>query len=134
MLLAPSGQPAAHIAATRVQNRSLRDNFEDIATQTNHSPEHQALLLALGLAQYQTTHEWPPGPTWHAWFTSPPPEHWIAAYVWHLCWAVGDPENPTHLEAANAALDRNDWPELAAALREYKPNSPLPPETQALFT
>lgn len=96
------------------------------------SPHQQALYLALGLAQYQTTWTWPAGPHWHAWFTAPAPTHWLAAYVWHLCWAVGEPEQPDHLARAVACLDRADEPELVAILREY-PSRPTPPEVLALF-
>lgn len=136
LLLAASGQPAAHIATARVQNRWIQTFFDALVTRATRdaplTPEQHALFLALGLAQYQTTWSWPPGAHWHAWFTAPPPEHWLAAYVWHLCWAAGEPDNPAHQAAASAALDRGDWPELVAELRTYTLSAPSD-EFLALF-
>ena len=84
------------------------------------SPSQHALLLALGLAQFQTTWHWPLSDHWHTWFsTNTPPDDPIAAHVWHLCWLAAEPDNPHHREQANACLDRATWPELAAALREF---------------
>lgn len=140
LFLTTPNQPAFDIAAARIQNRCIHTYFEfliqNTAMRLRHAPvtpEQQAVFLALGLAQYQTTWSWPPGPTWHAWFTAPAPEYWLAAYVWHLCWAVGDPTNPEHLANAEAALDRGDWPELVAELRQFKVIAPPPPEVRALF-
>ncbi len=83
------------------------------------TPSRHAMLLALGLAQYQTTWRWPLGERWHDWFSGSPPEHWLPSYIWHLCWAVGEPDKKlTHVGMAEACLERNDWPELAASLRE----------------
>src|SRR5690606_24704177 len=97
------------------------------------TPERHALLLALGLAQYQTTHEWPDSDHWRSWFaTDTPPEYWLAAYVWHLVRWMDDPANPSHEASAEAALDRGDWPELVEELRKYRIH-PTPPEVRALF-
>jgi hypothetical protein len=136
LLLAPFGQPAAHIVAARIDNRRIHTIFERVVARVAHkaplTPEQHALFLALGLAQYQTTWSWPPGPHWRAWFTAPAPEHWLPAYVWHLCWAIGDPTNPEHQANAAACLDRGDWPELVAELRDL---TVIPPtdDIRALF-
>jgi hypothetical protein len=98
------------------------DAIVEIATDRNDplTPDEHALLLALGLAQFQTTWRWPLSEHWQRWFADDsPPEHWLSAYVWHLCWAVGEPQTPAHLEQARACLERGDWPELVAALREH---------------
>lgn len=47
----------------------------------------------------------------------------------HQCFAVGEPENPSQLEAASACLDRADWPELAEGLRKRQ----LSPTPQTLI-
>ena len=46
--------------------------------------------------------------------TSPPG---LPAYLWHLCWAVGQPDEPRHLERAGAPLDRADFKTLADTIR-----------------
>jgi len=136
LLLTPSGQPAADIAAARVENRWIHTFFDHLVTRATNkaplTPEQQALFLALGLAQYQTTWSWPPGPHWRAWFTAAAPEHWLPAYVWHLCWAIGEPANPEHRARAAACLDRGDWPELVAELRDLDVTVPSD-EVRALF-
>jgi len=120
-------------AEIRLANRSIRDSLVDGShIPRTPTPEQHALILALGLAQYQTTWTWPAGPRWHAYFHAPPPSHWLAAYVWHLCWAVGEPDHPEHLVRAAACLERGDDPELVAELRAY-PVVPTPPEVLALF-
>lgn len=125
--------PAA-LASARGQNFLLHLNFDHIACRyAPPSPDQHALLLALGLAQYQTTHRWPPGAHWQSYFeTDTPPEAWLPAYVWHLCRAL-QTDDPTHFELANACLDRGDWPELVAELRKY-PVVPVPPDILALFS
>lgn len=127
----------AVLAEARVHNRCLNLCFNPLieAATREHplTPEQHALLLALGLAQYQTTHAWPDSDHWREWFaTNTPPEYWLAAYVWHLCRWLDDPENPEHQASAEACLDRGDWPELVAELRKY-PLRPTPPEVLALF-
>lgn len=109
-----------------VQNLWLNlffDAIVELAHTTNEGllpPESHALLLALGLAQFQTTWHWPLSQRWQGWFAEgAPPTHWLCAYVWHLCWAVADPETPKHLERARVCLEQGDWPELVAALREH---------------
>lgn len=122
----------------RIQNRWLNLFFTplvDYATQSRplaSHPDLHALLLTYGLIQYQTTWEWPDCPHWRSWFASDPPTHWLPAHVWHLVRSIQDPQNPTHRQQADAALDRNDWPELAQALRETT-LIPTPPEVLALF-
>ena len=114
----------AHIVGEAyVQNLSINlffDALVEIATSTDGdlSSNRQALLLALGLAQYQTTWRWPVSSHWQRWFGAPP-EHWLSAHVWHLCWAVAEPHDPQHLERAHACLDRGGPPEMVAALREH---------------
>ena len=134
ILLAPSGEPAHLLAEARVQNRWLNlflDSLVDHVSRESLRPQHQALFLALGLAQFQTTWSWPAGPHWSTWFTIAPPDYWLAAYVWHLCWAVGEPTNPEHLAHAEACLERGH-PELVWELRKY-PILPTPPDVFALF-
>jgi predicted MPP superfamily phosphohydrolase/energy-coupling factor transporter ATP-binding protein EcfA2 len=129
---------ATALATLRMQNRWLNLFFTplvDHATKSRPLPTHpdlHALLLTYGLIQYQTTWEWPDCPHWRAWFSSPPPTHWLPAHVYHLIRSIQDPTNPTHREHATAALDRNDWPELAQALRDNT-LVPTPPEILALF-
>ena len=125
--------PAA-LASARNFNLAVHLNFDHIACRyAPPSPDQHALLLALGLAQYQTTHRWPPGAHWQSYFeTDTPPEAWLPAYVWHLCRAL-QTDDPTHFELANACLDRGDWPELVAELRKY-PVVPVPPDILALFS
>jgi UDP-2,3-diacylglucosamine pyrophosphatase LpxH len=106
-----------------VQNLAINlffDGILDLASRTPVSPDRQALLLALGLAQFQTTRRWPLSERWQEWFASPTsPDHWLSAYVWHLCWAAAEPETKSHVEAARECLDSSDWPALADALREH---------------
>ncbi|MFH1468608.1 MAG: NACHT domain-containing protein, partial [Pseudomonadota bacterium] len=128
---------AALLASHRMQNRWLHLFLEPIAAHLGPAaeiPEFHALLLALGLAQYQTTWQWPWGDHWARWFAdgAAPPEHWLPAFFWHACQAVGCPAEPDHLAAAQSCLERADWPELAAELRRYQPR-PTPPEILALF-
>ncbi len=136
LLLTPSGEPAARIAEARVQNHWLNLFLDPLVNYITRSspltPEQHALFLALGLAQFQTTWSWPSGPHWKSWFASDPPEHWLTAYVWHLCWAVGEPANPEHQVRARACLDRGDSPELVDELRKF-PLIATPPEVLALF-
>ncbi len=124
-----AGDEFGHVTGTMfVQNLWLNVFFDPLveyvarevgATPTTLAPEHYALLLALGLAQYQTTWHWPFSKHWHQWFSvRTPPEHWLAAYIWHLCWAVGESGDSTHLKHAEACLSHSDWPDLAAALRK----------------
>lgn len=127
---------SALLVALRLQNQWLFLFFEPLCalvrSRNNNtlSPAAHALLLTLGLAQFQTTWQWPWGDTWASWFaTDTPPEDWRAAFAWHQCQAVGteDPEEvERHLTLARAALDRNDWPELAEELRSRMlyPNTP----------
>lgn len=125
-------------AAIRIENRWLNLFFTplvDYVTTTRplaSHPELHALLLTYGLVQYQTTWEWPDCPYWRSWFSSDPPVHWLPAHVWYLVRSIQDPADPTHRQQADAALDRNDWPELAQALRETTV-IPTPPEILALF-
>jgi hypothetical protein len=116
------------IGTMRVQNRWLHLFFDLLvdhiaretgATPTTLSPGRQAILLVFGLVQFQTTWRWPHGERWPAWFeNADSPAHWLPAYVWHLCKAVGDPGNPDHLASAEACLARSDWAELASTLHE----------------
>ncbi len=139
------GRPAlppddsATLAAARVQNRWLYLFFDPIAAKAPDTPQHQALLIALGLTQYQTTWQWPWGEWWARTFAGDPPAHWLPAYFWHLCWQVGEPDIPTHAERAAAALARGRdpaelgaWPELADALARY-PLQATPTEVLALY-
>jgi hypothetical protein len=129
--------PAAY-ASARVDNLWLNICFDALVdhatTDAPLTPEQHALLLALGLAQFQTTWTWPPGQHWQSWFASnTPPDYWLAAYIWHLCWAIGDPDNTAaHQARATACLDRGDDPEIVADLRKY-PIIPTPPEVSNLF-
>ncbi len=126
------------IAVVRIQNRWINVFFDHLVDYAGHmrpiadTPDLHALLLTYGLIQYQTTWEWPDSHHWHTWFSGPAPEHWLPAHVWHLVRALENPTDPTHLDRADACLDRNDWPALAAALRDnaIKPTSA---ETLALF-
>ncbi|MEX1363154.1 MAG: metallophosphoesterase [Nannocystaceae bacterium] len=122
----------------RSENHWLHLNFtplvehatKDSPLDTN--PDLHALLLTLGLAQYQTTWQWPDCPHWRSWLSTAPPTHWLPAHIFHLIRSIQDPTNPAHREQANAALSRADWPQLADALREYAV-VPTPPEVLALF-
>ncbi len=98
--------------------RQALDNFVEFMGERARMPEYEALLLALGLAAYQTTWRWPHGPWWKRMFSDPlrPPTHWLPECLWHLCWFVDDPTQDEHLVAARAALQRADWPELAALI------------------
>lgn len=126
------------LAILRTENRWLNLFFTPLVEHVTKSrplsehPDLHALLLTYGLIQYQTTWEWPDCPHWRAWFTSDPPAHWLPAHVWHLVRSIQGPADPTHRQQADAALDRNDWPELAQALRETT-LVPTPPEVLALF-
>jgi 3',5'-cyclic AMP phosphodiesterase CpdA/energy-coupling factor transporter ATP-binding protein EcfA2 len=127
----------ATLAAARIHNRWLNiflDPLVDHATRESPlTPGQHALFLALGLAQYQTTHAWPSSRHWQAWFsTDTPPDDWLAAHVWHLCRGVDSPDNAEHFALADACLARGDWPELVAELRKY-PIRPTPPEILALY-
>lgn len=121
----------------RIQNRWIHTFFDkQVALATRHAPltpQQHALLLALGLAQAQTTNAWPDSEHWRSWFSGDPPSDWLCAYLWHLCFAISDPDNRDHITRAEACLDRGDWPELVAELRKY-PVRPLAPEIAALFT
>lgn len=129
---------ASVLAGIRIENRWLNLFFTPLveyATRTRplaSNPDLHALLLTYGLIQYQTTWEWPDCPHWRSWLSSDPPAHWLPAHVFHLVRSIQDPTNPTHRALADAALDRNDWPELAQALRETT-LVPTPPEVLALF-
>ncbi len=125
------------LVGIRVENCWINLIFDFLVKQLTADrpldPQRHALLLALGLAQYQTTHAWPDSDHWRSWFaTDTPPEYWLAAYVWHLCRGIADPANPEHFTRAEACLERGDWPELVAELRKY-PIRPTPPEVLALF-
>lgn len=128
----------AALVTVRTENRWLNLFFTPLveyATRTHPLPTNpnlHALLLTYGLIQYQTTWEWPDCPHWRSWLSSDPPAHWLPAHVFHLIRSIQDPTNPTHRALADAALDRNDWPELAQALRETT-LVPTPPEVLALF-
>jgi len=129
---------ATFLALARVQNRWLNLMFTPLVDYTlTHGPladhpDRHALLLTYGLIQYQTTWEWPDCPHWRTWMSSPPPEHWLSAHVWHLIRSIQDPDDPTHRARATEALDRNDWPEVAQALRDNT-LVPATPEHLALF-
>lgn len=132
-------EEAAYLATARMQNRWLYLFFDHLAQHAPDSPEHQALLIALGLAQYQTTGMWPWGAWWHQTFAGEAPTHWLPAAMWHMCFAVGEPDNPTHEAAVDAAFARGAdpnnpeaWPELAEALRQHRLHA-TPPEVLALY-
>lgn len=118
------GPRSVEIAEMFVHNLWINLFFDAIVANAQSdgtlSPSQHALLLALGLAQFQTTWHWPLSDHWHTWFaTNTPPNDPIAAHVWHLCWLAAEPDNPHHREQANACLDRATWPELAAELRKF---------------
>lgn len=132
-------EEAAYLATARIHNRWLYLLFDHLARQAPRSSEHQALLIALGLAQYQTTGMWPWGAWWHQTFAGEAPAHWLPAAMWHMCFAVGEPDNPAHEAAVDAAFahgaDPNNpeaWPELAEALRQHRLHA-TPPEVLALY-
>ncbi len=112
-----------HRIRHRLDNLFIHDFFDgivDFALERGTEHDCLPLLLALGFSQYQTTWSWPRGRHWKQWFSSPPPEDWLAAFFWHLCWAVGEVDRYTeHYAAAQACLNRADWPELAAELGAY---------------
>jgi hypothetical protein len=122
----------------RIHDRWLNMFFTPLAESATRDrpladhPDLHALLLTYGLVQYQTTWAWPDCPHWRSWLSSPPPEHWLPAHVFHLVRSIQDPTDPTHRDLAGAALDRNDWPALAQALR-CTTLVPTPPEILALF-
>lgn len=119
---APDGgpPPTATLPPLRAQNRFLhRISGDYLLRQETRSPAHQALALTLGLAQYQSTWVWPWGDDWAAMLSGDPPGHWLPAYVWHLCWAAGEPGEAHHLERAEEALDRDDSAVLVEALRRW---------------
>ena len=134
----PSSPPSHAVLEAEVEQhlcrrshiRSRREPALELALATH--PDLHALLLTYGLTQYQTTWQWPDCPHWRSWFSSPPPDHWLPAHVYHLVRSIQDPTDPTHRASADAALDRNDWPELAQALRDNT-LVPTPPEVLALF-
>ncbi len=107
--------------ALRLQNRFLQLFFPSYAALSDGSPEASALLLALGLNQVSTTGEWPWGEWWARAFADGPPDHWLPACIWHLCWAWGAPEDPAHEAAARACLERGEPPLLVEALRASWP-------------
>lgn len=122
-LMTPGDSIPYRLIALRLDNLFIHDFFDglvDLALERGTEHDCLPLLLALGFSQYQTTWSWPSSRHWQQWFSSPPPADWLAAFFWHLCWAVGDVERYTeHYAAAQACLDRADWPELAAELRAY---------------
>lgn len=137
-MLTPAGERGDIIAEARIHNRAIHHLLDPLLAYVEANqrhpltPEQDALALALGLAQFQTTWAWPASERWKAYFTAPAPTHWLAAHVWHLCWAVGEPHEGAHLVRAAACLERADDPELVAELRKY-PIIPTPPEVLALF-
>lgn len=129
---------AGALATVRLQNRWLNIFFTPLVEYSTKSrplcdyPDLHALLLTYGLAQYQTTWEWPDCPHWHSWFSGDPPGHWLPAHVWHLVRSIQEPEEPGHRERAMECLDRSDRPELAQELRDNTV-APVSPEFLALF-
>jgi hypothetical protein len=84
---------------------------------------HDALVIALGLAQYQTTWQWPASEKWRAMIQGSPPSHWLGKCAYHLCWMVsvaGQARRP-HEQSFRAALQEGsrDWPELVSELGRY---------------
>lgn len=132
-------QRAALLATLRLQNRWLYLFFDPLAAhvRSKHpsTPEQHALLLALGLAQFQTTWQWPWGEQWAQLTAEPAPAHWLPRFFWHQVRAVST-RDPVATDAALAeaerALDAADWPELANALREHI-LIPTPQEILDLF-
>jgi len=116
---------SVELAQLRLENRWLHLFFTPLVDHLTASaslserPDLHALLMTLGLAQYQTTWQWPDCPHWRAWFSSPVPDHWLPAHLWHLVRSIQDPSDPAHRRHADAALDRADWPLLAEALRAH---------------
>jgi len=128
------GSPAApQFSEAYAQNLWLNLRFDSLVALATASgvqrlsPELHALLLALGLVQFQTTWRWPCGEVWPQWFAVAPPEHWLAAHVWHLCWAAAEPGTSAHVERAHEQLAHSDWPELAAALATFAFEFGAPP-------
>lgn len=123
-LLTPEYPDALRATRQRLDNRFIRDFFPGLAeVSLTRGSEHDCLplLLALGLAQYQTTWSWPRGALWNQWLSGPAPADWLAAFLWHLCWAVGDVERfDEHYARSRVCLDRADWPELAQELRAHQ--------------
>ena len=112
------------LPALRAQNRWLHLFLDRlIPSRIGDEPipdEIEALWLALGLAQHQTTWSWPDGSCWRR-LVVRQPQGWLARFVWNLVQAAYEPENPQeHLTAARAALgecgpERRDY---AEALRK----------------
>ncbi|MCP4655764.1 MAG: NACHT domain-containing protein [bacterium] len=125
-------EQAQLLALLRVENRALRLFFPTIASWAAESSRQQGLLLALGLAQYQTTWQWPAGGRWLRFFDQGPPTNWFPAHFWHLCQAVGNPDDPSHLQKAEEALERGGPPELVVALQSSMV-VPTPAEDLALY-
>jgi hypothetical protein len=123
LLMAPKNVSPYRLIRLRLDNLFIHDFFDglvDLSLERGTEHDCLPLLLALGFSQYQTTWSWPRSHHWKQWFSFPPPEDWLAAFFWHLCWAVGDVDRyPEHYADAQACLDRADWPELAAELRAY---------------
>ncbi|MCP4592677.1 MAG: NACHT domain-containing protein [bacterium] len=121
------------LSAIRIQNRWFHHFFKRFYIfGVANSPEHHALTLALALAQYQTTWQWPDCEGWQRFYTEEPPDHWLPAHFWHLCKAVDERDDPSHLQRAEKALERGEPPELVAALRRWMVR-PTPTEKLALF-
>lgn len=110
----------------------LRVLSDQLYSRGGANPANAPLILSLGLSHFQATWKWPDSASWRALFAADPPEDWLAAHLWHICQAVGDPDNPAHMEAAAAALARGDSPVLVEALRSC-PLIPTPPDQLALF-
>ncbi|HZI11752.1 MAG TPA: metallophosphoesterase [Myxococcus sp.] len=107
----------------RAENRIANSLIELLYEHLTLSQETHALILAIGLAQYQTTWEWPSGRHWKTHFSGSPPKHWLPAFFWHLCWHVGSPGDIEHRAKALTMIKmgRKEWPELAKQLRRWMP-------------
>ncbi len=141
ILIAAADDIDAEVASTyagvRIHNRWLNLFFDPLLDDTLQegplAPQQQALLLAFGLAQFQTTWMWPASQRWRDWFANDtPPSYWLAAHIWHLCGVIRDPGDPAHRTRALACLDRADDAQLVAELRKY-PIMPTPPEIRDLY-
>lgn len=135
----PARDRAAMLMTLRVQNYWIYLYFEPLVSWLlNHNPlppESHALLLALGIACHQTLWTWPWGDHWANLSGGDPPDHWLPNFFWHQVQALStrDPATTTAaLTRAEAALDRADWPELAAELRAAI-LEPTPQEILDLF-
>lgn len=95
------------------------------------SPEARALLLGLGLSQYQTLHHWPQSSLWNALISTPTGDS-VGEYLRYLCLHVSHPHEPQYLHFAMEELRKIQDPSLYKALND-RPIRLLTLEERMLF-